>query len=316
MLPNYHEISKLLPNEMLVEIYNLSLKKRSESVLQVKSSVVVPKQENPQNEPIYIDNNELYFGLFPKTMLNELNNDISIELRISAFNKFRALFDQNIDNQDFLKHISAFYSWVVNFTGDIVNTITLSALQMIGNILSRVPGVSILTNIHISIPYLLDCLGLQNVQIREEAKSVFSKIMMIIPTSQLLPYLVKELKEFNWIKVSGIVSLLTYMFKELRSIYNDIDFLDKSFDEMIIVEMIRLLQHNTPKVVSEARKLIQVIGNEVYERGNFLKTMKFYISEELYNELEGVLMNKPGRIKVSNYDFATERVVNDLIRKK
>jgi hypothetical protein len=45
--------------------------------------------------------------------------------------------------------------------------------------------------------------------------------------------------------------------------------------------------------------------------------MKYYISEELFNDLELLLNNKlTRRIKTDNYDFATERVVNELIRRK
>jgi hypothetical protein len=263
-LPNYSELSKSLTSELLGEIYNLSLKKKSGNILQLKASF--RKNEKSLNidqlyESTYIDNNGLYFGIFQSSMINELNNDISIEMRISTFQKFKKLYDENITNQDFIKHISAFYSFIVNYTKDKVNTIIVGSIQIVDSILSNIPGVSIITNIHHSLSALLVCLGNQNVQVRETTRLLFHKIMMIIPTSQLLPYLVKELKEFNWIKVNEIISLLSYMFKELRSIYNDIDFTDSNFDDLIIVEIIKLLQHNTPRVTEINIRLYLKPGN-------------------------------------------------------
>jgi hypothetical protein len=42
--------------------------------------------------------------------------------------------------------------------------------------------------------------------------------------------------------------------------------------------------------------------------------MRFYIPDNLYSDLELLLNNKlTRRIKVNDYDFATKRVVNDLL---
>jgi hypothetical protein len=197
---------------------------------------------------IFIDHNGFYFGIFPKTMIDELDTDLDIEIRMSAFGRFKKAFEENIDNQDFLKYISTFFTYVLKFTRDKVSTIVLQSLQIINDLLTTIPGVSIITNIHSSIPILLDNLGDSNLQVREETKAIFLKIMMIIPTSQLLPYMIKELGNINWIEVYEIVNLLTYMFKEIKSIYNDIDFADFSFDDLIFVEIIKLMAHDTPKV--------------------------------------------------------------------
>jgi hypothetical protein len=239
---------------MLTEIYNLSLKKKSENILIKKSTEFngIHQTElelgGKNNENIFIDNNGLYFSLFPITLINEIDNNISIEIRISSFQSFKKLFELNTNNQDFIKHISSFYNFILKYTGDNVNSIAQMALQIINTILAHIPGISIVTNIHHSIPALLNCLGNTNIQTREDVMTIFYKIMMIIPTSQLLPYLIQELKDSSWLKVCEIINLLTYLFKELKSIYNDIDFTDSSFDDMIIVEMIKLLNHDTPKV--------------------------------------------------------------------
>lgn len=74
--------------------------------------------------------------------------------------------------------------------------------------------------------------------------------MMIVPSSKLIPHLLKALIHPNWVVVSDSLEILHTLFDTLPSIYNDIDFEIGDYDINIFLTILKLLRHAVPKVVS------------------------------------------------------------------
>jgi len=70
---------------------------------------------------------------------------------------------------------------------------------------------------------------------------------MILPTSNIIPYYLKFLTGDNWVLVSSILNELLYIFTNLNSIYNDLDF-SQGFEENLFLDIIKLFRHPVTKV--------------------------------------------------------------------
>jgi len=73
--------------------------------------------------------------------------------------------------------------------------------------------------------------------------------MMIIPTSKLIPHLLKFLGHPNWVVISDVLDILYSIFYSLPSVHNDIDFDDDNYDINLFLTIISVLRHPVPKVL-------------------------------------------------------------------
>lgn len=116
-------------------------------------------------------------------------------------------------------------------------------------------------------------------------KELFDKLMMVIPTSKLIPHLLKFLAHPNWVVISDALDILLSLFKNLKSINNDIDFENNDYEINLILPILGLLRHGVPKVVSTTKKIILHLTDNIVKKSDFLKTLKLIISESLYEEI-------------------------------
>ncbi len=87
-----------------------------------------------------------------------------------------------------------------------------------------------------------------NATITIQAKEVFNKLMMVLPTSKLIPHLLKFLGHPNWVVISDVLDILYSIFDTLSSIHNDIDFDDDNYDINLFLPILSVLRHPVPKV--------------------------------------------------------------------
>jgi len=302
-IPNYVEISNRLNSGMLNEIFKISNKKKTDIKWEIKKIIksdcnLLNKVNNfesniSKSNEIYIDSKGFAFGIFPSNLLNEVDLDVSIEIRIYSLNKIKNIFEENVKNSEFLKFSSTFFNFILKLCNDELISISYIALNILNTMLSDITGLNITTSIHLSIPILIQSLGSNSIKVRENVKDIFDKIMMIIPTSQLIPYLVQSFKNENWILITESLNILYKIFSNLNSIYNDIDFIQGNYDVSIILEIIKLLNHSTPKVIQISRILIKLIGEKVLKNlENFLKTIELYVDDKIYKILEEIFYGK------------------------
>lgn len=306
MLTEINEISKKIRNKNKIEIKNV-----------LKTSIGEEKLINIDTP--YTDANGFVYGIFPQTIIHQTHTEISTELRLEAFNFLNEIFNENYKDSSFTKFSNSFYSFIVSFLIDTLTPILLICLEIINKMLATIPGINIIVNIHHSIPTLLTTLGNVNIEVRNKTKQIFDKIVMIIPTSQVLPYILENLNDLNWILVNESLELMYKIFSELKGIYNDIDF-GSSYDVNIILEVIKLIDHEVAKVHLTAKKLIKYIGEHVIETEKFLKTVEYYVSQDVFNGVRTLFKDfNYVQTNVRDNQIATSRVINlvdDTTKKK
>jgi hypothetical protein len=255
-LPNYSELVKLLSSEILNEIYQLSKKKKTENQAIAKqtinaSNINISKKfdviENIANEE-FIDSNGFLFGVFNKTIIQNIDKDLSMDIRIANFENLKEVFDVNKTNNELLKFSNSFFSFISKYINDEITSISLMALSIIKSMLTSIQGINIIANIFASCENIIQLCGHENIQIKEVSMEIIKKILMVMPTSSLFPLIYKYFKDEDWMKVVGSLNVCMYIFQHLNEIYNDIDFSDKNFDETLFLEIIRLFHHEVPKV--------------------------------------------------------------------
>jgi hypothetical protein len=331
-LTNYSEVTKSLRPEILTEIYNLTNKRKiekSKEIQQILSHSILNKnlENNLVNESKifslkksinYFDQNGFAFGIFPKNLIDQIDKEISIDLRTESLQKIKSILEKNLDNQEFLKFSSTFYSIITDLCEDSYSSVNLISLEILNKLLNSIPGVNIIANIHHSIPVLIKCLGNNSIQVRQSSKDALDKIMMVIPTSQLIPYLINSLSSPTWLLLVESLEILMKIFSNLNSIYNDIDFSsNESYDVNVFLEIVKLFDHNIPKVAMTARKVIKFVGQNIFENENFLKTMEYYLSSDVYREVEMLFKKENLRLqsnknKNKNDSVASNRIISLL----
>lgn len=331
-LTNYPEVTKNLRPEILTEIYKLTNNRKIETNKEIQqilsNSILIKNVENNfineseiLNKKIinYYYQNGFAFGIFPKILIDQIDKEISIDLRTESLQKIKSILEQNVNNQEFLKYSSTFYSIITDLCEDSYSSINLISLEILNKLLNIIPGVNIIANIHHSISILIKCLGNNSIQIRQSSKNALDKIMMVIPTSQLIPYIVNNLYNQNtsWVLLVESLEMLLKIFSSLNSIYNDIDFSNSDcYDVNIFLEIIKLFHHNIPKVSITARKVIKFVGQNTFEKENFLKTMEYYLSSDVYLDVENLIRNQNLKMlhKQNNINnpYSSIRIINLL----
>lgn len=337
-LPNYNTIIKSLSPDIIKEIEVIKTKEKtnvndkSNKIINYSINIIENKFENKLSEDfsnyLLLNNkkikndkydiseyniNGFYFMVFPQTIIEGLNSDLPIETRLSNFNTFKNISILNINtrNDSFLKYVSTFFDYILyNFLEDKVNSIVFSSLIIINSIISLTPGINLLINMFNCISKLLNCLSSNKLIIRNETKEIFYKIMMVLPSSILLSYFINKLDNSNWILVTECLDIILYLYKNLASIYNDIDYSLNKFDITPFIRILELFVHPIPKVRVNAKKIIKYVGENVINKIRFLKTLELIVSESLFKEIEKLfLLNKNMSKETSNFvDYFKDNV--------
>lgn len=245
--------------------------------------------------------NGFYFGVFPQLVIEGVKDNCEATSRLKNMEKIKFIFEENINNSSFLRFISTFYEFISTFIQDNLSNISLISLQIIDRLISSIPGVNLKLNVFHCINTILSCLGNNNISIRDQAKEVLKKIMVIVPSSTILPFFINKLNDENWFLISEILNIILYMFEHLNEIYNDIDYSEENFDEAPFIRILSLFMHDTPKIRISAKKIIKFVGEKVIKKDVFLNTLENLVSNHLYEEIKKLFKYKNLQKEVSNY---------------
>ena len=343
-LPNYGEITKLLPAEIMNRIYHIQCQSNSE--LETKLDKIIHKSINLLSNPLnsiqnyneddnnnnnnnndlnpfyFIDSAGFIYGIFPKDLILELNNSqIEFEQKIKIFQEIYEIFKNKGKNSEFLRFSSTFFKFLSKFLISNSNTITLLILNMMDEIISGISGINLITSFYSTLPIIFECFDTNNIEIRLLIRKILEKIIMIIPTSQMIPFIINSISKNHkkWLILQECLNFLDYIFTHLNEIYNDIEFYGQNanYDINIFLEILKLWDHPINKIIYCAKKVIKTFGEKVCkdEKEKFIKTLSYYTNDSLHNEII-ILFNS---VRISNFNFnknkfdtATQRVLSAL----
>lgn len=319
-LPNYNELSKHLSNDILSEIESLTEKEkisnqeRMEEIInktikkkymnQVNEDYEIYKSSNNKNNSVFdklLVLNGFYFGVFPQIIIEGVDTNLDTETRITNFEKLKKIYNENKSNNEFLKYSSTFFDFIVSFIQDSISVIAYNALVIIDDFISYTPGVNLIVNIFSYFGKIIKTLENNNVKIRNQSKDLLYKIMMIIPSSTVLSFLINNIDSDSWILISEVLNVVLYLFQNLKEIYNDIDFSLETFEISYFIKILSLFRHHIPKVRVTAKKIIKYVGEEVIDTDRFINTLGNIVSDALYDDIKKLFKLKHLPKEVPNY---------------
>ena len=388
-IPDFSEISILLPPEIISKIYELQ--NQSTTEINSKLDQLINKSVNLLSNPLsglydkekyeYPDGEErllnleksnnappndikslnihLYknaegnmFGIFPQEAIQiicsykeltdqEIKDGIEQKIKyasvVQKFNEIRDIFDEKCKDQDFLRYASSFFKFLSfflnpenkpNYAGPNSSSILLNILDMMDFLVSGISGVNLIASFYSVLPYIILNLNHGNLSVREALKNVLNKIVMIIPTSQLIPFIINAVSKNHgkWILIQECLLYLEYIFTHLNEIYNDIDWSAQhpTYDINIILEILKLWDHPIAKVKYHVKRLLKTICKLSGNTEKFLKTLSYYTSETLQSEilkfiygqsLSSNILANARNIHNMKFDVATQRVISALPQK-
>ena len=388
-IPDFSEISILLPPEIITKIYELQ--NQSTTEINTKLEALINKSVNILSNPLNnLYNKEKYeypngeerllnleksnnappndikslnihlyknadgnmFGIFPQEDIEiicqykELTEEeikegkeqkISYSLVVDKFNKIKEIFDEKCKDLDFLRYSSSFFKFLSfflnqennpNYTGVNSSSILLNILEMLDYLVSGISGVNLIASFYSVLPYIVFDLNHSNILVREALKKILNKIIMIIPTSQLIPYLINAISKNHdkWILIQECLIYLEYIFTHLNEIYNDIEWSNNypTYDINIILEILKLWDHPVAKVKYHVKRVVKILANLSGNTEKFLKTLSYYTSETLQSEilkffygqsLSSNIITNAKNINNIKFDVATQRVLSALPQK-
>ena len=356
----FSEISKSLSPEILKQIH--AIQKETHSILEtqidnlIKQSVKILSNPLIKADKVETDNrfdsvnisqhyaNKMVnynedssgkaFGIFPNKLIQDILNDnissssnevIDINTYQEKNAKFQNLyniFNEKHNETQFIKNANTFFTFLTSFLKSNSSSIVYQSLMMLNTIIKITPSAYLLTNFYTSIGQIINTFKYDKVYIRKTAFDIVTKIVMLIPTSQIIPHVITSLANYhdNWIMLCDCMNLIMYAFSNLNTIYNDIEWNgnEKNYDVNLFLEIIKLFDHTTPKVVSDARKIIKYFAEVISgNKEHFLKELSFYVNESLYKELHKLIIdNQIGFDRThkhkEKYDVAMQKVVNEI----
>ena len=199
---------------------------------------------------------------------------------------------------------------------------------MIDFLVSGISGVNLIASFYSVLPSIVSNLNHSNTSIREALKKILNKIVMIIPTSQLIPFLINGISKNHdkWILIQECLIYLEYIFTHLNEIYNDIEWsnVHPTYDINIILEILKLWDHPVAKVKYHVKRVLKILSKLSGNTEKFLKTLSYYTSETLQSEilklfygqsLSSNIINNARNIQNMKFDVATQRVISALPQK-
>ena len=289
------------------------------------------------------------FGIFPEEAIEyicsfkELTEDeikegkeqkITYEMVVDKFHEIKSIFDEKSKENDFLRYTNSFFKFLSfflgpdnkpNYTGENSGSILLNILDMLYNLISGISGVNLIASFYSALPNLIINLNHSNIYVRESIKKILNKIIMIIPTSQMIPYIINAISNNHdkWILLQECLIYLEYIFTHLNEIYNDIEWSGKNqnYDINIILEILKLWDHQIAKVKYHTKRVLKAIGKLSGNTEKFLKTLSYYTSDVLQSEIialfygqsfsNNIIKNAKQNHNLK-FDVATQRVISAL----
>ena len=317
-----------------------------------KSNNAPPTDIKSLNIYLYKNADGNMYGIFPEEIINivssykelteeEINEGkeqkIPYSLVVEKFNKMKEIFEEKCKEQIFLRYSSSFFKFLSfflnpenkpNYTGPNSSSILLNILEMIDFLVSGISGVNLIASFYSVLPSIVSNLNHSNTSIREALKKILNKIVMIIPTSQLIPFLINGISKNHdkWILIQECLIYLEYIFTHLNEIYNDIEWsnVHPTYDINIILEILKLWDHPVAKVKYHVKRVLKILSKLSGNTEKFLKTLSYYTSETLQSEilklfygqsLSSNIINNARNIQNMKFDVATQRVISALPQK-
>ena len=317
-----------------------------------KSNNAPPNDIKSLNIYLYKNADGNMFGIFPEEAITiicsykELTEEeikegkeqkITYSLVVEKFNQIKEIFDEKCKEQIFLRYSSSFFKFLSfflnpenkpNYTGPNSSSILLNILEMIDFLVSGISGVNLIASFYSVLPSIVYNLNHSNILVREALKKILNKIIMIIPTSQLIPFLINGISKNHdkWILLQECLIYLEYIFTHLNEIYNDIEWSNDhpTYDINIILEILKLWDHPVAKVKYHVKRVLKILSKLSGNTEKFLKTLSYYTSEILQSEilkffygqsLSNNIINKAKNIHNMKFDVATQRVISALPQK-
>ena len=314
-----------------------------------KTNNAPPNDIRSLNIYLYKNSYGNIFGIFPEEAIEyicsykELTEDeikegkeqkITYSMVVDKFSEIKIIFDEKSKENSFLRYTNSFFKFLSfflgpdnhpNYTGENSSSILLNILDMIYNIISGISGVNLIASFYSALPNIIINLNNSNIYVRESIKKVLNRIVMIIPTSQMIPYIINSISNNHdkWILLQECLIYLEYIFTHLNEIYNDIEWSgqNQNYDINIILEILKLWDHQIAKVKYHTKRVIKTIGKLSGNTEKFLKTLSYYTNEILQSEIlslfygQSFSSNIIRNAKQNNnlkFDVATQRVISAL----
>ena len=342
-LPNYAEVTRLLPSELLSRIYQMQCEAQSEietkidklinksmtilsnplikatsSLEGMENQAEILETETPKIPQMYVDSSGNAYGIFPSELIKTIfDNEVDLEGKISKFQKILEIFSEHNKESAFLRNANSFFKFLSLFITHPSVSISTICLIMMDEMIKYITGVNLIAGMHSCLPKIISTFKNSNVSVRKTTFGILSKIVMIIPTTQVIPYIINAISKSHdiWIILVECLNFLEYIFSHLNEIYNDIEWNGEyeNFDLNILFEILKLFDHPIAKVVVSARKVIKYFALSVYkDKESFLKKIFPYVNEPLYNEVKCLLNNERTQRGKQVFDVATQRVISAL----
>ena len=317
-----------------------------------KSNNAPPNDIKSLNIYLYKNADGNMFGIFPEEAITiicsykELTEEeikegkeqkITYSSVVEKFNQIKEIFDEKCKEQIFLRYSSSFFKFLSfflnsenkpNYAGPNSSSILLNILEMIDFLVSGISGVNLIASFYSVLPSIVCNLNHSNILVREALKKILNKIIMIIPTSQLIPFLINGISKNHdkWILLQECLIYLEYIFTHLNEIYNDIEWSNDhpTYDINIILEILKLWDHPVAKVKYHVKRVLKILSKLSGNTEKFLKTLSYYTSEVLQSEilkffygqsLSNNIINNARNIHNMKFDVATQRVISALPQK-
>ncbi len=313
-----------------------------------KTNNAPPNDIRSLNIYLYKNSYGNMFGIFPEEAIEyicsykELTEDeikegkeqkITYAMVVEKFSEIKIIFDEKSKENSFLRYTNSFFKFLSfflgpdnhpNYTGVNCGSILLNILDMMYNLISGISGVNLIASFYSALPNIIINLNHPNVLVRESIKKILNRIIMIIPTSQMIPYIINAISTNHdkWILLQECLIYLEYIFTHLNEIYNDIEWSgeNQNYDINIILEILKLWDHQIAKVKYHTKRVVKAIGKLSGDTEKFLKTLSFYTSDVLQSEIislfygqsfsNSIIKNsKQNNVK---FDVATQRVISAL----
>lgn len=314
-----------------------------------KTNNAPPNDIKSLNIYLYKNSYGNIFGIFPEEAIEyicsykELTEDeikegkeqkITYAMVVEKFNQIKSIFDEQSKETSFLRYTNSFFKFLSfflgpnnhpNYTGENSGSILCNILDMMYNLISGISGVNLIASFYSALPNIIINLNHSNINVRESIKKVLNRIIMIIPTSQMIPYIVNAISNNHdkWILLQECLIYLEYIFTHLNEIYNDIEWSgqNQNYDINIILEILKLWDHQIAKVKYHTKRVIKTIGKISKDTEKFLKTLSYYTSDVLQSEIltlfygqsfSNNLLKNTQQSHNLKFDVATQRVISAL----
>ena len=313
-----------------------------------KTNNAPPNDIRSLNIYLYKNSYGNMFGIFPEEAIEyicsykELTEDeikegkeqkITYAMVVDKFSEIKIIFDEKSKENSFLRYTNSFFKFLSfflgpdnhpNYTGVNSGSILLNILDMMYNLISGISGVNLIASFYSALPNIIINLNHPNVLVRESIKKILNRIIMIIPTSQMIPYIINAISTNHdkWILLQECLIYLEYIFTHLNEIYNDIEWSgeNQNYDINIILEILKLWDHQIAKVKYHTKRVVKAIGKLSGDTEKFLKTLSFYTSDVLQSEIISLFYGqsfsnsiiKNSKQNNEKFDVATQRVISAL----